>query len=252
MSGKTAKAQDAEQAAPEDEARDPLEDVLKGVAESFSDKDGAPANGAEDASPEEQADLQKDSPLDPVSAEAEAEAAEIDLLTARIDELEAENAAIKDRLLRAMADAENTRRRAERDKADALAFGGSKLARDLLPVLDNLDRALKSADDDLRAAAKDFIEGVELTKREVLAAFAKHKIETVEPALGDKFDPNLHQAMFEAPAPGAKAGTVIEIMQTGFTIAGRLLRPALVGVAKAMAEPAKDAAKGPAKAAEKS
>lgn len=236
MAGKTAKAAKAAEAEPAEETRDPLEDVLKGVSEAFPEKNS------------EEKDGPGDSPLDPEAAEAEAEATETDLLTARVEELEAENAALKDRLLRAMADAENTRRRAERDKTDALAFGGSKLARDLLPVLDNLDRALKSADEDLRAAAKDFIEGVELTKREVLAAFAKHKIETVEPAIGDKFDPNLHQAMFEAPVPGAKSGAVIEIMQTGFTIAGRLLRPALVGVAKAAAEPAGDEAKTKAEA----
>jgi len=219
MSKNTAKASNP---APDQEERDPLADVLKGVSETFGEEKG-PA-GDEPADP----------PLDP----ADEDGAAIAAMAERVAELETEVAKLKDRLLRAMADAENTRRRAERDKADALAFGGSKLAKDLLPVQDNLERALKAADDELRETAKDFIEGLELTKRELLSAFAKHAIEPVQPELGEKFDPNLHQAMFEAPVPGARAGSVIEVIQSGFTISGRLLRPALVGVAKAVAEPA--------------
>ena len=92
-------------------------------------------------------------------------------------------------------------------------------------------------DDAQREQAKGFIEGVELTQRELLNAFAKHKIEKITPAVGEKFDPNRHQAMFEAPIPGAEPGTVIEVMQAGFTIADRLLRPALVGVARAAPQP---------------
>ncbi|MFQ5566486.1 MAG: nucleotide exchange factor GrpE, partial [Paracoccaceae bacterium] len=111
-----------------------------------------------------------------------------------------------------------------------------RLARDLLAVHDNLDRALGHVDDALRKKAKGFIEGVELTQRELLGAFAKHRIEKIDPAKGEKFDPHNHQAMFEAPVPGAEPGTVIEVMQAGFSIAGRLLRPALVGVARAAPE----------------
>jgi molecular chaperone GrpE len=155
-----------------------------------------------------------------------------DILQERVQELENELAAMKDRSLRALADAENTRRRALKDVEDARAFGGTKLANDLLPVLDNLDRALNAATDDMRAQAKDFFEGVELTRRELLNAFSKHKIEMITPQKGDKFDPNLHQAMFEAPVPNTENGTIIEVMQVGFTISGRLLRPAFVGVAK--------------------
>jgi len=151
----------------------------------------------------------------------------------RAARLEAEAAELRDKLLRALAETENVRRRAERDRKDAEAFGGTRLARDLLQVYDNLDRALAHVDDGLRDQAQSFIEGVELTRRELLNAFSKHRIEQVTPAAGEKFDPNLHQAMFEAPIPGAEPGTVIEVMQAGFTIAGRLLRPALVGVAKA-------------------
>jgi len=162
-----------------------------------------------------------------------------------IAQLEAERDELKDRLLRALAEAENTRRRAERDRRDAETYGGTKLARDLLAVHDNLDRALDHVDDALRAQAEGFIEGVELTQRELLNAFAKQKIEKVSPAMGEKFDPNLHQAMFEAPIPGATPGTVMEVMQAGFTIAGRLLRPALVGVARAAPAPQDGGAEGP-------
>ena len=153
-----------------------------------------------------------------------------------IAQLEAECMQLKDRLLRALAESENVRRRAERDRKDAETYGGTRLARDLLAVHDNLDRALSHVDDAQREQAEGFIEGVELTLRELLSAFAKHRIEKVSPATGEKFDPHSHQSMFEAPVPGAEPGTVIEVMQAGFTIAGRLLRPALVGVAKAVRE----------------
>lgn len=165
----------------------------------------------------------------PIEAET---GGDIDPKDAEIIALIAERDELKDKLMRALAETENTRRRAERDRKDAETYGGTKLARDLLSVHDNMERALASADDAMRVAAGGLIEGVELTQKELLAAFAKHKIEAVAPEKGEKFDPNLHQAMFEAPAPGAEPGTVVEVMQSGFTISGRLLRPALVGVAK--------------------
>jgi len=183
---------------------------------------------------------------DAVSEEAGANAqAEIAALTAERDEL-------KDQMLRALAELENTRRRAERDEKVAETRGGTRLARDLLAVHDNLERALDAADDSLREAHPGFLEGVELTRRELLNAFTKHKIEAVRPEKGEKFDPNRHQAMFEAPIPGAAPGTIIEVMQAGFVIADRMLRPALVGVAKAAppaappADPAADPAPDPA------
>lgn len=157
-----------------------------------------------------------------------------DPLVETVARLEAECAELKDKWTRQLAETENVRRRAERDRQDAQTYGGTKLARDLLSVYDNLDRALQAAGDDVRAAAPAFIEGVELTQRELLNAFGKHKIEKVTPEVGEKFDPNRHQAMFEAPIPGAEPNTVIECMQSGFVIADRLLRPAMVGVAKAM------------------
>ncbi|MDG1211750.1 MAG: nucleotide exchange factor GrpE [Paracoccaceae bacterium] len=156
----------------------------------------------------------------------------ITALINQIGDLTAERDELNDKLMRALAEAQNIRRRAERDRKDAEAFGGTKLARDLLEVHDNFDRALASADDAAKEHAAGLIEGVELTQKGLLSAFAKHRIEKVAPEVGEKFDANFHQAMFEAPVPGAEPNTVIEVMQPGFTIAGRLLRPALVGVAK--------------------
>ena len=164
-------------------------------------------------------------------------AEEIAEIQARLSALEAERDELKDKLMRALAEMENVRRRAERDKRDAEIYGGTKLARDLLSVHDNFGRALASADDALRDTHGSFLEGVELTQKELLNAFAKHKIAPVQPSVGEKFDPNRHQAMFEAPIPGAKPGTVIEVIQSGFVISDRLLRPALVGVAKAAPAP---------------
>ncbi len=159
----------------------------------------------------------------------------------RLLDLEAERDELKKRLMYALAETENLRKRAERDRREAETYGGTRLARDLLAVHDNLARAMDAADETLRAQNAAFIEGLELTQRELLNAFAKHKIEKLTPAPGEKFDPNLHQAMFEAPVPGAEPGAIIEVMQTGFTISGRLLRPAMVGVAKAAERPAEDA-----------
>jgi molecular chaperone GrpE len=154
---------------------------------------------------------------------------------AAVAALEAEREELKKKLMYALAETENVRKRAERDRRDAEAYGGTRLARDLLSVHDNLVRAMESADESLRGQAPAFFEGLELTQRELLNAFQKHKIEKVLPAPGDRFDPNLHQAMFEAPVPGAENGAIIEVMQAGFTISGRLLRPALVGVARSAA-----------------
>ncbi|MEM1298883.1 MAG: nucleotide exchange factor GrpE [Pseudomonadota bacterium] len=173
-----------------------------------------------------------------VRQEGEAALSEADILADRIAELESERDQFKDKWMRAVAEAENVRRRAERDKSDAQTYGGTKLARDMLNVYDNLERAVNAADDALREQYASFLEGVELTQRELLNVFTKHKIERVTPEAGEKFDPNRHQAMFEAPIPGAEPGTVIECMQDGFVIADRLLRPAMVGVAKAVLEEA--------------
>lgn len=147
-----------------------------------------------------------------------------------IEALRAERDMLRDRFMRALADAENARKRGERDRREAEQYGGSKLARDMLPVYDALRRALAAATDDQREQDKALLEGVELTMRELTNVFRKHGIEPIEPAPGDPFDPQQHQAMFEAPVPGTKAGDVIQVMAVGFMIHDRLLRPAQVGV----------------------
>jgi len=163
--------------------------------------------------------------------EAELEAQELaDLEPPTAEVLEEENQQLKDRLMRAMAETENMRKRGERDRREAEAYGGTKLARDLLSVHDNMARALENIDDDLREKHSSLTEGLVLTQRELLSVFEKHKIVKIEPENGDKFDPKLHQAMFEAPVPNTVKGTVIQTMAPGFTIAGRLIRAAQVGV----------------------
>lgn len=153
-----------------------------------------------------------------------------DALADEIARLEAERDDMRDRFMRALADAENARKRGERDRREAENYGGSKLARDLLPVFDNMKRALEAAGDEQKEASKALIEGVELTMRELVNVFKKHGIEPVTPEVGDKFDPQMHQAMFEAPVPGTKAGDIIQVMADGFMLHDRLLRPAQVGV----------------------
>ena len=147
-----------------------------------------------------------------------------------IDAVLKERDQLKDRLLRAFAETENMRKRAERDRRDAEVYGGTKLARDLLSVQDNLVRALENIDDDMREKHKSLTEGLELTLRELLTVFEKHKIVTVAPEIGDKFNPKLHQAMFEAPVPNTTKGSIIQVMASGFAIGDRLLRAAQVGV----------------------
>ena len=149
------------------------------------------------------------------------------------EQLLAERDELKDRLMRALADAENIRKRGERDRRDAELYGGARLARDLLSVYDNMKRALDTVDDSQRKASSALIEGIELTLRELLATFSKHKIERLSPQIGDRFDPKLHQAMFEAPVAGTRAGEIIQLMAEGFMIGDRLLRPAQVGVSSA-------------------
>lgn len=147
-----------------------------------------------------------------------------------LEALIAERDDFRDRFMRALADAENSRKRSERDRREAENYGGSKLARDLLPVYDSLSRALETASDEQREQAKGLLDGVELTMRELRNVFKKHGIEPIEPSVGDKFDPQAHQAMFEAPVPETKAGDIIQVMASGFMIHDRLLRPAQVGV----------------------
>lgn len=147
-----------------------------------------------------------------------------------LEALRAERDEMKDRFMRALADAENSRKRSERDRREAEQYGGSKLARDLLPVYDNLRRALDAAGAETREGQAALIEGVELTLRELTNVMTKHGVKPISPAVGDVFDPQLHQAMFEAPLPGTKVGQIIQVMAEGFMLHDRLLRPAQVGV----------------------
>ena len=137
---------------------------------------------------------------------------------------------LKDKLIRSLADKENLRKRAEKERKEAEIYGGTKLARDLVSVYDNMGRALENIDENLKEQAKPLIEGIELTQRELISVFKKHKIEKIEPEIGEKFDPKWHQAMFESPLPGSKKGEIIQIMVNGFRISDRLLRAAQVGV----------------------
>ena len=156
-----------------------------------------------------------------------------DAQTDEVDELAAvtaERDEYRDRFMRALADAENSRKRADKDRREAENYGGSKMARDLLPVYDNMKRAVEAAGDEQKEAAAALIEGVELTMRELLNVFKKHGIQPISPQVGDRFDPQLHQAMFEAPLPGTKASDIIQVSAEGFMLHDRLLRPSQVGV----------------------
>lgn len=147
-----------------------------------------------------------------------------------LEALRAERDELRDRFMRALADAENSRKRADRDRREAEQYGSTRLARDLLPVYDNLRRALDAASDDTREQAAALIEGVELTLRELTNVMTRHGVKPISPATGDMFDPQMHQAMFEAPVPGTRAGQIIQVMTEGFMLHDRLLRPAQVGV----------------------
>jgi molecular chaperone GrpE len=146
--------------------------------------------------------------------------------------LKAEVAALKEQILRYAAEAENTKRRAERESNDARAYAIQKFARDLLGVADNLARALAHEPaDGGDPAVKNFVLGVELTEKELLAAFERNGLKRIAPARGEKFDPHQHQAMAEVPGTDVAAGGVVEVMQPGYELLGRLVRPAMVVVA---------------------
>ena len=168
------------------------------------------------------------------AAEPEPQVDEVELAQGRIAELEGEVAELKDKLLRALADGENLRRRADRELAEGRKFAVSAFARDILAVSDNLQRALEMAPDTVGEgddALTRLLEGVKLTQRELANQFEKHGIRSIDPE-GDKLDPNLHQAVLQIEHPDAAAGTVLQVMQVGYVIHDRLLRAAMVGVAK--------------------
>ena len=157
-----------------------------------------------------------------------------------IEAMMAENADMRDRLLRTMADMENLRKRTEREKSDTARYAISSFARDVLTVGDNLRRTVEHVPADAAAqdpALKSFLEGVELTERELLNVLERHGVTRIDP-LGARFDPNFHQAMYEVEKKDVPEGTVVDVMQGGYTIGDRCLRPALVAVAKGGPKPA--------------
>jgi molecular chaperone GrpE len=164
-----------------------------------------------------------------------AESATVDPVAEALALLTAERDELKDRMLRTLAEMENLRRRTEREVADARAYAVTNFARDVLNVADNIRRALDSVPADAKVSAdgplKGLIDGIELTERDLAKTLERHGVKIVEPE-GQKFDPNRHQAMFEVPNPEVPAGTVVQVVQAGYVIGDRVLRPALVGVAK--------------------
>jgi len=193
----------------------------------MSDETAAP----EDANPQAEA-----------TAEAPAEAA-VD----PVEALTAENADLRDKLLRTVAEMENLRKRTQREIEDTRSYAIAGFARDMLTATDSLARALTMLPAEARESAdgtvKSLIEGIEMTEREMQRLLAKHGVKPIE-AEGQKFDPHRHQAMFEVPDPTRPEGTVVQVVQTGFAIGDRVLRPAMVGVSKGAPAPADHAADG--------
>jgi molecular chaperone GrpE len=198
-----------------DERRDPTQAVHETPGETPGETSGAPQ------APETPA------------AEAAPQADALAPLLSERDEL-------KDRVLRTLAEMENLRRRTEREVADARAYAVTNFARDLLNSADNIRRALESSPEADRASAdgafKALIDGIELTERDLAKTLERHGVKLIEPK-GQRFDPNRHQAMFEVPDPEVPTGTVVQVMQAGYVIGDRVLRPALVGVAKGGPKP---------------
>ncbi len=189
---------------------------MTGKPNGEAHQEPAAASAPETAAPETQAPAPEPAP-DPIAL------------------LEGEKAELKDKLLRALAEMENLRRRVEKDLADARAYAVTRFARDMLDVADNLNRAVASFPAEQKAAAegplKALIEGVELTERDLLKKLEGHGVKKLEPE-GQKFDPNLHQAMFEVPDETKPNGTVTTVVQSGYVIGERVLRPAMVGVSR--------------------
>ena len=238
---KEAKPTDSKQAAPQtDSQRDatggpqtqssPQKDTAKPrpTSSSVSSREEAPQDARQNPS-RDAAAAQHASP----QSETQLESATAAPGPCIIDALKAERDTLRDRLMRALAEAENTRKRTEKHQREAQKYGATRFARDMLPIYDNLRRALDAADPAAGENIKAVIDGVELTLRGLLDAFARHGVQRISPQLGDRFDPNLHEAMFEAPLPGTKSGTIIDVSTEGFTLHDRLLRPAQGGVSSA-------------------
>jgi len=196
-------------------------------------------------------DLQKKHPADPAQASEPVVSKPYimpdDPEPGSVETLTREAAEARDKMLRTLADMENLRQRTRREVADARVYGITGFARDVLEIADNLQRALDAVSPEARAAAdpglKALIEGVELTERSLLNALEKNGVKKFDPS-GEKFDPNFQQAMYEVPDVSVPSGTVVQVVQAGYMIGERVLRPALVGVSKGGAKPAPAVANG--------
>ncbi len=192
----------------------------------------ATAAGENPAPVDTPADVSGDTPGDAAGAPAADETPDP---FAVLEALQSENEELKDRLLRTIAETENLRRRMDREKEEARKFAASAFARDMLSVGDNMARAVQSVSDEAREGADESVQtlitGVEMTERELLSVFEKHGISRIEPT-GEKFDPNFHQAMFEMENVDVPSGTVLEVVQAGYVIGERVIRPAMVAVSK--------------------
>lgn len=194
------------------------------MADTNGQNDNLDKNGrtAEQAAPEPRVSKPYIMPDDPIETPSDA--------------LVKEAAEAKDKMLRTLAEMENLRKRTQREVADARTYGIAGFARDILDIADNLQRAIDAVPAEAKASAdaglKGLIEGVELTERSLHNTLQKHGVKKLDP-VGEKFDPNLHQAMYEVPDSSVAAGTVVQVVQTGYTIGERVLRPALVAVSKA-------------------
>ncbi len=163
-------------------------------------------------------------------AAAEADIAQPEPFT-ELENLYAENAGLKDKILRTMAEMENLRRRTEKEVADARAYGAANFAREMLTFADNLARAIENAPQDADGPLKALVEGVRVIERDFQSGLARHGVKKLEPQ-GQKFDPNLHEALFEIPDESVPTGTVLQVVESGYTIGERVLRPAKVGVSR--------------------
>ena len=196
------------------------------------------------ASADVEPDTQDPTATTPDPAAAPAERGEADPAVAALaaDALAREAAELRDRLLRTLAEMENLRRRTDREVTDSRTYGISSFARDILAIADNMARALQTLRAELKERAdpgiQALLDGVELTERELSKVLEKHGVRKFEPQPRDKFDPNLHQAMYEVQDPSLPAGTVAQVVQAGYMIGDRMLRPALVAVAKNAPKPA--------------
>jgi molecular chaperone GrpE len=189
----------------------------------------------DEQTPQNEADSVKEAANTAPQAEAASAQSDAERDAAAVQALIAENAGLKDKVLRTLADMENLRRRTDKEVSDAKAYGVTSFARDMLTFSDNLRRALENVPAETREAAdtalKAFVEGIELTERDFLSRLSRHGVRKLDPK-GQKFDPNFHEALFELPDESLPAGSVAQVVEEGFAIGDRVLRPAKVGVAR--------------------